>query len=246
MIIRVQVNSKREISSSAHQDAQGSQNHALLHALSYINRGWHVIPMPPLTKKPIAGWEWKDAKVSIEAASELFGKFCYNVGVVLGQASGGLVDIDLDWPEARLIAEELGIFGGLPGFGRFGAQLGHRIAVCPEEQPGRGKRKKGDCGGLHKFELPGALKGNPRLPDEHELCVAELRGTGGYTMFPGSTHPSGESVCWTKGPPSDLPVPHGGGSRRLSGWFLSWLSSCASTRPWGCATRRAWPWQELY
>ncbi len=192
--------------SPAHQDRQGSQGNALLHVLSYISRGWHVFPLAPMTKQPVAGWEWTDTKVSVEAASDLFGKSCYNIGVVLGQASGGLFDIDLDWPEARLIAEELGILSGLPAFGRSGAPLGHRIAICPEEQSGRGRRKKGDCGGLRKFELPGTLKGSPCLPDEHELCVAELRGTGGYTMFPGSTHPNGQAISWVNGPPNELPL----------------------------------------
>ena len=47
---------------------------------------------------------------------------------------------------------------------------------------------------------------DPRLPNEHSLCVAELRGNGGYTMFPGSLHPdTGELITWDTLCPDALP-----------------------------------------
>jgi hypothetical protein len=60
---------------------------------------------------------------------------------------------------------------------------------------------------VKKFLLPAAAKTDPRIrsEEEHCLCVAELRGTGGYTMFPGSVHPNGEAVTWETKAPDALP-----------------------------------------
>jgi len=53
-----------------------------------------------------------------------------NLGAVLGRSSGGLVDVDLDWPEAGDLAPHL-----LPdswSFGRDG-MLRHVMLRCPEQ-----------------------------------------------------------------------------------------------------------------
>ena len=181
---------------------------ALSQALDYLSRDWHVFPLIPKGKEPISDWKWVDECVPIEEVPYRFGDSPNNIGIGLGRLSGGLVDIDLDWPEARAIAEATKIFDDLPAFGRAGAPNSHRVAICVEaRKPQRKKAEKSDLGGVKKFTLPSAMKTDPRLPPAggHPLCVAELRGSGGYTMFPGSVHPSGEAVCWEPDLSDSLP-----------------------------------------
>ena len=91
-----------------------------------------------------------------------------NIGVVLGDPSAGIVDVDIDRVEALPLADFF-----LPqtdmAFGRKSKPKSHRIYKCPE--PGRTVQWKDDNGTL-----------------------VELRANGGQTMFPPSVHPSGEHV----------------------------------------------------
>src|SRR5215207_740315 len=63
-------------------------------ARQYTARGWSVIPIPSGTKRPILA-RWQALRL---AASDLQRHFPAdeNVGVLLGEPSGGLVDVDLD------------------------------------------------------------------------------------------------------------------------------------------------------
>jgi len=74
-------------------------------ALGYARRGWAPIPLPPRTKNPNRpGWQrerWTEDEIRAQAAK--FG----NVGVILGQPSGNLTDIDLDCPEAIALAPHI-------------------------------------------------------------------------------------------------------------------------------------------
>ena len=91
-----------------------------------------------------------------------------NIGVVLGDASGGLVDIDIDRMEALPLADFF-----LPKtqmvFGRKSKPSSHRIYKCAEAGP------------CKKWQ-------------DHKGVIVELRGNGGQTMFPPSSHPCGELV----------------------------------------------------
>ena len=92
-----------------------------------------------------------------------------NVGIVLGAASGGLVDIDLDDPVAIKAAPYL-----LPDtdavFGRPSKRSSHRLYQVDE--PGRTVQSKGSDGHM----------------------IVELRGNGAQTMVPPSLHPDGERL----------------------------------------------------
>src|SRR4051794_25066687 len=72
-------------------------------ATEYRQRNWMVLPIPFRSKNPgIAGWE----QLRLTEA-ELPGRFNgrpQNIGVLLGDPSDGLVDVDLDCPEAIAIA----------------------------------------------------------------------------------------------------------------------------------------------
>ena len=155
---------------------------ALPFVRDYMRRGWYVLPLAPRTKNPLGGWEWAKAAVTENLVEPTFSQTKNNIGVALGERSDGLIDVDLDWPEARIIADHL--VGEWPAFGRASAPRSHRLAICRD----RDLRTT-------KFTVP-LDKNNPRLPPEHGCCVTELRGNGSYTMFPGSVHPSGEQVYW--------------------------------------------------
>src|SRR5258708_531804 len=73
-------------------------------ARSYIRRGWKPIPVGYKSKRPTQlGWQRRGAT---EANLYIIFPECkpLNVGVILGDTSGGLTDIDLDCPEAIALA----------------------------------------------------------------------------------------------------------------------------------------------
>lgn len=72
-------------------------------AQTYLARGWSPTPVEQRTKAPLLR-EWPRRRLQL-ADLELFAD--RNVGLVLGAASGGLVDVDCDWPEASTLAGEL-------------------------------------------------------------------------------------------------------------------------------------------
>lgn len=147
-------------------------------AEAYAQAGLSPIPLKPRSKEPEGKWGEFDVQ------KDGFDKFRpdSNIGVKLGTISGGLVDVDCDWPEARIFAAR--VLANLPSFGRAMAQGGHRLARVSDEC----KTKK--------FLLPPACKGVHGLPEEHALCVIEVRCDGAYTMFPGSIHPNGDRIEW--------------------------------------------------
>lgn len=143
---------------------------ALEAARAYLDLGWRVVLVLPRQKRPaLARWQ----ELRLEPA-DLPRYFCGatpdNVGVLLGEPSGHLADIDLDCAESVELAPRI-----LPPtwtFGRPGRPCSHWIYVA-------------EGAGSEKF-----LDGRATL--------IELRSTGGQTVFPPSIHPSGEAVAWTE------------------------------------------------
>ena len=66
--------------------------------------GWAPIDLPPKSKNPgRKGWpdeRWTLVQIRKRFVDEI------NVGVLLGEPSGGLIDVDLDCAEAIAIAEQ--------------------------------------------------------------------------------------------------------------------------------------------
>ena len=94
-----------------------------------------------------------------------------NVGVLLGEPSDWLIDIDIDHPRAVELAAQF-----LPPtplvFGRAGKPKSHY---------------------LYKVSRPCASK---RFASRSAGMIVELRSTGLQTVFPPSTHESGEVIQW--------------------------------------------------
>ena len=66
-------------------------------AIDYVQRGWKVIPVPPRKKAPIVK-NWPKLSLTKEEIPSYF-EANSNIGVLLGERSGGLVDIDIDATE---------------------------------------------------------------------------------------------------------------------------------------------------
>jgi hypothetical protein len=137
----------------------------------YEDAGWDIFPLNG--KHPRVKWSsafkgrWSEAD---------------NIGVALGKRSNGLVDLDCDWPEACSNARTLVGRERTRAFGRAGKPFSHFLFYS-------------DVKKTKQFKLPKSFLAL-NVPDEHSLMVCEVRSTGGYTMFPPSSHPNGERVAF--------------------------------------------------
>lgn len=142
-------------------------------ARDYVARGWRPIPIPFLHKGPqLKGWP--KLQVTPDNIAKYFDSSPGNVGVLLGEPSGDLVDIDLDCPEAVALAP---LF--LPEtltFGRASKPRSHWLFRSASAES-------------RVFEVPREI-----AQGRKKQVLLEVRSTGAQTMFPGSTHPSGELV----------------------------------------------------
>ena len=73
-------------------------------AAAYIRKGYAAIPVQSQSKRPITSG-WQNLKLNEDNFKEYFTSPYMNVGVVLGEASNGLIDVDLDDPVALLYAD---------------------------------------------------------------------------------------------------------------------------------------------
>lgn len=140
-------------------------------AIDYVRRGWAPLRIPLRAKAPTFK-NWPSFRITEAEAPQHFDRAC-NIGVILGQASGGLTDVDLDCPEAIDLAPE--ILSPTPAvFGRKSKPESHWLYRVEGESPTE--------------KLTDPLTGE---------TLVELRGNGGLqTVFPGSVHPSGELIEW--------------------------------------------------
>lgn len=149
-------------------------------AVFYKSLGWEPLVLPAREKKPKGKW----GNLAERTDEDLLRAFSpvSNIGIALGERSGGLIDVDFDWPEAAWIGRE--VLGDLPSFGRAGSPSSHRLAI--------GRLRKN----AH-FQIPPSAAG---LISSDRMMVLELRGNGLQTMVPPSVHPSGELVRWHDDP----------------------------------------------
>jgi hypothetical protein len=143
-----------------------------LAATHFANRGWSVTPVRFRTKKPILR-DWPVTEVEEEDFQHHFSSGPINIGIVLGEPSKGLVDVDIDDSGALKLAADF-----FPStsciFGRATNPCSHRIYLVPS--PGR----------ISDFVADGET-------------LLELRGNKHFTVFPGSVHESGEAIEFEQG-----------------------------------------------
>jgi hypothetical protein len=148
-------------------------------ALDYIGRGWNPVPVDYRAKKPSSGNDWQLRIIDATNAPQYFNNGKMNIGVVLGPSSHGLTDVDLDCDEARAIAPYvLPRTGAI--FGRASSRAAHwlyytDLAVNADKAV---LVLKDPTTGGHVLEL--------RIGGD----------SGAQTVFPGSTHKTGETITW--------------------------------------------------
>ena len=149
-------------------------------AIEYARRGWRLLRLGHGAKAPTQnGWQNQQPYDDFQIRS-LFGLSPVNIGVLLGEPSGWLIDIDLDHPEAVSLADEyLPPTGAI--FGRENKPRSHRL-----------------------YRVVGEIATHKRRSKVAGMIV-ELRSDGTQTVFPGSLHPSGELIEWdTFGEPAEI------------------------------------------
>ena len=111
------------------RDSAGTRSPLSDMARSYIDLGWSVVPVPFRTKFPTIK-AWQNLEITKIDIPKYFDGRPQNIGVLLGEKSGGLVDIDLDSPEAVKLAPYF-----LPKteaiFGRHSKPASHWLYNCP-------------------------------------------------------------------------------------------------------------------
>lgn len=153
-------------------------NLTLKYARKYTRRGWSVLPIPAKEKAPrLKGWQ--KLRLNKSDLADYFSEGG-NIGVLLGDPSKHLIDIDLDCDEAIVLATAF-----LPSTGRI-----------------HGRKSKPDS---HWYYYGEAGLKPEKFSDLDGTCLIEIRSTGQQTIVPPSIHPSGEKVRWaTKGKPSTV------------------------------------------
>jgi hypothetical protein len=146
-------------------------------AKEFLDRGLAPLPLAAASKMPHIK-RWTDYRADLARLDQDF-RPTVNIGLILGQASGSLVTVDCDWPEAGILAEQF-----LPSswtFGRIGndgdLMIRHRLF------------RSVACKSL-TFDAPvsGGEKSNRR--------IIEILADGRQVMVPPSRHPSGHRVEW--------------------------------------------------
>lgn len=151
-------------------------------AREYIERGWAVIPLAPRRKEPatrhgLSDWSDNPAQADVwwgQGEYEGRGNPAYNVGIVCGQVSGGLVVLDID---------------------EGGEAAMHDWETAHSPLPETVTAITGS-GGRHLFyrvnrEIRPSVNGDMHI---------DVRGDGSYVVAPPSIHPNGGSYEWGTSP----------------------------------------------
>lgn len=148
-------------------------------AREYLSRGWAPIPVPFRSKKPVL-IGWPDLRLTEDELVVHFDTGPSNIGLLLGEHSGGLVDIDLDAPEAIALAADF-----LPPTGMI-----HGRISKPRS---------------HWWFMTSASPKTERFADTDTAVLVEIRSTGAQTLVPPSIHPCGEPIRYeAEGSPASV------------------------------------------
>jgi hypothetical protein len=139
----------------------------------YLKLGWSPVPIPRGKKGPqLVGWQRLRLTPADIPKHFTNGQ---NIGIITGEASGGLVTVDLDCPEAVALAGRF--LEPTLTSGRESVPDGHWWYVAP---------------GLEHREFEGIPK------TASEGAILELRSTDHQTVVEPSIHPSGERYRWSR------------------------------------------------
>ncbi len=149
-------------------------------AREYLARGWQPVPIPACEKKPVLKG-WPALRLREEDLAHRFHDND-NIGLILGEPSGWLVNVDLDCDDARRLADEF-----LP--------------------PTPARTGRPSVPATHRWYLAeGTVTKQFRDPVTSEMIV-ELRATGAQTVVGPSIHPNGEAYDVLRDEPAKVPAP---------------------------------------
>ncbi len=151
-------------------------------ALQYARSGLSVFPIKPRSKQPLTPHGFKDASKDPQQIENWWSKWpSANIGIATGQASGGLVVIDLDVDKDKGIDGRVTLREWEKVHGRLLDETW--IAIT-----GRG--------GYHYF-----YRCTARVNNRTGLYEGiDIRGDGGYIVAPPSIHPNGRVYEWEQDP----------------------------------------------
>lgn len=155
-------------------------------AVEAVKRGYSPIPIHSHDKIPaLSSWTRGIGTTDPDEVRDYFMKkateepLAENLGLLLGEPSGGLIDVDLDHPKTRRLKDHFlprsPMRSGRPG--RPGSHYWYHA-------------EEGTLQGYRKYTMPKTDEGK-----QGEVIV-EYRSTGGQSVIPPSIHPTGESYRW--------------------------------------------------
>jgi hypothetical protein len=148
---------------------------AIFAARRYLRWGWQVVPVPSQQKAPRRKG-WQNLRLRRSEVAEYFDD-ADNIGILLGEPSRGLLDVDLDCEEAIFLAS----------------------FFLPHTRRIHGRKSKPAS---HFWYYGNPIPSPEKFCDTDGTCLVEVRSTGQQTNVPPSIHPSGERLFWkTKGRP---------------------------------------------
>ena len=149
--------------------ANRTSSAVLIAVQHYTRQGWQPVPIPHGEKGPrLKGWQ--DLRLEDADLAKYFAG-AMNVGLLLGEPSRGLVDVDLDCSQAIAMAE-----AWMPS-----TQLVHGRAGKPHS---------------HRWYVCDPIPESKRFCDVDGAVLIELRSNRHQTLVPPSVHPSGEVLRW--------------------------------------------------
>lgn len=142
-------------------------------AREYIDMGWMPTPVKAGAKAPI-GNNWQNRRFTSDEVGAAF-RADANIGLLLGEPSAGLIDVDVDSPLALRLTHIL------PG-----TKLIHG--------------REGNRSSHFWYQVTGVIPPTTQFKDPVSgSMIIELRSTGGQTVVPPSTYNNGGNslaLCW--------------------------------------------------
>ncbi len=151
-------------------------NDTMYEALTYLGRGWSVMPIGHESKRPIVKWKpYQTSRPTYGDVAAWWRLDDTGIGIITGALSG-IVVVDVDDRS-----------GGQDSLAAYEAEHGPLPATVTARTGG---------GGLHLyFRHPGG-----RVPNAAGISPGiDIRGDGGYVVAPPSMHASGRRYEWLPG-----------------------------------------------
>jgi hypothetical protein len=143
----------------------------LRYAEGYAERGLAVIPIPEGRKGPTLP-SWQHLRIRPEEVGRYFDGRPSNVGLLLGEPSRWVVDVDCDVPEA--------------------------VSSAPLFLPETVRSGRRSSPSSHHWYLSQGTR-TEKFKDADGATLLELRSTGCQTLVAPSVHPSGDRYAWEPG-----------------------------------------------